>query len=113
LWVFFRTFFGHGPGAGGFSDPCRGLEQRGAPIAVHAVAGIENTDYRYQAGKAEIGYSDDLGQPLSFIAPLLWDRCAAVAAVRVFNVNALGVPDCDHSYSYIVVMRRDRFQARS
>ena len=38
---------------------------------------------------------------------------AAVAAVRVFNVNALGVPDCDHSYSCIVVMRRDRFQARS
>ncbi|WP_143434381.1 hypothetical protein [Hydrogenophaga sp. H7] len=40
-------------------------------------------------------------------------RFAAVAAVRVFNVNALGVPDCDHSYSCIVVMRRDRFQARS
>jgi len=31
---------------------------------------------------------------------------AAVAAVRVFNVNALGVPDCDHSYSCIVVMRK-------
>lgn len=39
--------------------------------------------------------------------------CAAVAAVRVFNVHALGVPDCDHSYSCIVVRRRDRFQARS
>lgn len=47
-----------------------------------------------------------------------WDRLpecrlAAVAAVRVFNVHALGVPDCDHSYSCIVVRRRDRFQARS